>query len=157
MSTTRPRPLRERALEKVDQRGPGECWPWLGQKDEKGYGQVRESNRRSRSLMAHRVVYELLVGLIPEGLTLDHLCRVRHCVNPAHLEPVTNRENILRGDGPAARHARQTHCKYGHPFDEQNTLHRRNGRGRSCRTCQRERSARFRARLALIRELGAVS
>jgi hypothetical protein len=112
--------------------------------------------------MAHRVVYTLLVGPIPEGFTLDHTCHNadstcpggwgcphRRCCNPAHLEPVTHQENILRGEGEAARHSRQTHCVNGHPFDEANTYVRPRGTGRDCRTCRAERKARFNERAAL--------
>ncbi len=85
---------------------------------------------------AHRAAYELYVGPIPEGLTIDHLCRNTLCVNPAHLEAVTMRENILRGTGPSAQAARKTHCLRGHPFDDGNTLFRATGK-RVCRACQR--------------------
>jgi len=92
-----------------------------------------------RSQKAHRVAYELLVGPIPEGLTLDHLCRVRHCVNPDHLEPVTRLENWRRGTGPSAASRRQrskTRCKHGHEFSEENTYVTAAG-ARQCRTCHR--------------------
>lgn len=115
----------------------GDCWLWTGRTSDKGYGRFWVP---PRELMAHRVAYELEVGPIPEGLTLDHLCRVRNCVNPAHLEPVTAGENVLRGEGPTARHARQTHCKHGHEFTEENTLIEPHG-ARSCRACSRRRSA----------------
>ena len=90
------------------------CWLWLGALRE-GYGLY--STRRPKSTRnAHRVVYELLVGPIPSGLQLDHKCRVRRCVNPEHLEPVTPRENVLRGEGVAAQHAKRVTCKNGHPL-----------------------------------------
>jgi hypothetical protein len=86
---------------------------------------------------AHRWSYEALVGPIPPGLEIDHLCRVRNCVNPSHLEPVTKAVNILRGESMSARHARQTHCKSGHPFDAENTRMTTDGQ-RRCRTCDRQ-------------------
>jgi hypothetical protein len=87
---------------------------------------------------AYRITYETLVGPVPNGLELDHLCRVRACVNPGHLEPVTHRVNTLRGETVAARNARATHCPAGHPYDEVNTYADRLGR-RSCRECCRRR------------------
>lgn len=93
---------------------------------------------------AHRYAYELLVGPIPEGLQLDHLCRVRNCVNPGHLEPVTQRENLLRGTGPSARHARAAQCPQGHPYDAANTYTAPNGH-RHCRTCRAAVNRRRRA------------
>lgn len=96
-------------------------------------------------LRVHRVAYELRVGPIPEGMQIDHLCRVRRCVNPAHLEPVSQTENIRRGDSFAGREARQTHCIYGHPFSFENTLLTKSER--RCRACQRRRNKLRKARL----------
>jgi hypothetical protein len=109
------------------------CWLWTGRVDRCGYGAQFLWHRTLT--MPHRYAYELLVGPVAEGLTLDHLCRNRLCVNPAHMEPVTLRENILRGDSPHAINARKTHCKHGHAFDEANTHHGKYGR--TCITCRR--------------------
>lgn len=94
---------------------PSGCWEWTGAVDLNGYGVVYGNGRMRK---AHRVLYEKANGTVPHGLELDHLCRNRKCVNPDHLEPVTHRENILRGVGTAASRARQTHCKHGHEFGE---------------------------------------
>jgi len=126
-----------------DERG---CWPWLAARN-KGYGVIRIGGRSDGHLRAaHRVVYETLIGPVPESLQLDHLCRNRGCVNPEHLEPVTQEENIRRGTGASAQNARKTHCVNGHEFTPENTyVHRRRGRpdARECRTCHntRRRSA----------------
>lgn len=121
---------------------PNGCWLWRGRITNAGYGQIgiREGGRQvTRS--AHRISYETFIGPIPEGLVIDHLCRERRCVNPAHMEPVTQRENVMRSPiGPAALNARKTHCPQGHAYDEINTYWQSNG-GRLCRTCQRERVA----------------
>jgi hypothetical protein len=113
--------------------GPTGCWEWTASKAH-GYGQfgVRAGDVR----MAHRYAYEYLVAPIPVDLQIDHLCRNRRCVNPAHLEPVTLVENVMRGIGPGAVNARKTHCLHGHAFDEANTYTDKSGR-RQCRTCRR--------------------
>jgi hypothetical protein len=109
------------------------CWLWRGgPKDPGVYGQFTLHGRQE---LAHRFAYESLVGPIPSRHTLDHLCRNPRCVNPEHLEPVTHRENILRGTSPAAANARKTHCPRGHPYDEENTVMYRGGR--YCRACRR--------------------
>lgn len=122
--------LAERLWARVDRRGPDECWPWVGRKRPDGYGQLQLG---ARKILAHRAAYELLVGPIPVGLTLDHLCRNRPCVNPAHLEPVSDRENILRGEGTGAQYARRTRCPAGHVFDTTRT-----DGGRRCGRCSAE-------------------
>lgn len=120
---------------------PTGCVEFTGALDSLGYARVIKD---SRSQMVHRLAYELCVGPIPDGLTIDHLCRNRACVNPGHLEPVTHRENVLRSNNPAAINARKTHCKHGHEFTEENTLVSKNGRNRQCRKCAKARSVAFR-------------
>ena len=115
------------------------CWLWTAYVNRDGYGRV-SFNQTMR--LAHRVAYELLVGPIPSGLELDHLCRVPACVNPAHLEPVTHQENIRRGTAGQRckeRAAAVTHCPQGHPYDEENTFIRRDGR-RRCKACSAAKS-----------------
>lgn len=116
---------------------PSGCLLWTGAKSTGGYAVIRINGRLR---YAHRLMYEMFAGPVPEGLQLDHLCRVHHCANPAHLEPVTSRENSLRGTGIPARNAAKTHCPAKHPYDEANT-YRRHGR-RYCRTCLRDAKAR---------------
>ena len=111
------------------------CWLWSGYVQKSGYASYTKMVDGKRPL-AHRFTYEALVGPIPEGMVLDHLCRNRACVNPSHLEPVSMQENILRGEGFAATNAQKTHCKHGHPFDDENTWVYRGLR--HCRTCRRE-------------------
>lgn len=113
------------------------CLIWTGSRL-RGYGKHSFKGKR---VMAHRIAYEIVVGPIPNGLTLDHLCRTRPCIWPFHMEPVTNRVNILRGVGLSAVNATKTHCKRGHPFDEENThlFKTRWGTvGRACKACQRD-------------------
>lgn len=118
----------ERLLRHVD--ASGDCWEWTASTTH-GYG--RFSRQRS-----HRALYEMLVGPVPEGLELDHLCRNRACVNPDHLEPVTRRVNVLRSPLAAGARARQTHCHLGHEFTPANTLISRRNQ-RECRACRRRR------------------
>lgn len=135
------RPIAERFWEKVDKAGSipeyrpelGPCWNWVGNKTAGGYGQF--VIRHGKLVYAHRYAYEALRGPIPATLQIDHLCRVRACVNPWHMEPVTNRENMLRGEAPTAKTWRSNACRRGHAFDEQNTV--RYQGTRHCRTCIR--------------------
>lgn len=112
------------------------CWLWTGLLNGRGYGFF--SVWKYGNLFAHRVAYTLLVGAIPDGMTLDHVrergCINKNCVNPDHLEPVTVKENILRGDGPTARNSRKTHCKRGHEFTPGNTIIRSGFR--QCLACR---------------------
>lgn len=122
----------------------GDCWIWTGHKNRCGYGRLTVDGRR---IAAHRLAYELLVGPVPDGLELDHLCRNRACVRPSHLEPVTHRENTLRGDTIVAAAAAATACPQGHAYDEANTYRYPDGR-RDCRTCRADRRRRHLQRAA---------
>ena len=105
------------------------CWLWTAFLDGKGYGRLNLKGYESPQV--HRIVYKIFVWRLPNTLVIDHLCRVRNCINPAHLEPVPQIVNTLRG-GNAAK----THCVRGHPFDEENTGRNTSG-GRRCRACER--------------------
>lgn len=135
--------LADRLLDKIEEDANG-CWLWTAYTASNGYARI--SVARSKSREAHRVSYELFVGPVPEGLQLDHLCRVRHCINPDHLEPVTSRTNLLRGIGPTAQKAAQTHCTHDHEFTPDNTYYRKaRPTTRACRACRREATRRTRA------------
>lgn len=136
------KPVLDRLMEKVIWNGDeDECWEWQGGKNDSSYGLLRVDGREA---YAHRVSYELFVGPIPDGLEIDHLCRRPNCVNPAHLEAVSHRENILRGTSPAAVSAAKTHCSKGHPLSGPNVYMPQRG-GRQCRTCTREGQRRRRS------------
>lgn len=105
----------ERFWAKVEQ--TDNCWLWTAYIDRGGYG--RFAAVPQTPVLAHRYAYELMVGPIPDGMSLDHLCRVRRCVNPEHLEPVPQIVNTRRGT--SARRAQRTHCMHGHPFSPDNT------------------------------------
>lgn len=141
----------KRFLSKARLDGGVRCWEWTAATS-KGYGRFWLGGRRSsggRRALAHRVSYEHFRGPIPAGLELDHLCGVRHCVNPWHLEPVSCRENLLRGDTLAAANASKTHCKSGHPFAGANLYVDPSG-GRHCRACDRDGHARRRREVAAL-------
>lgn len=152
-------PVADRLWRRVDRAGPvpahrpdlGPCWTWTGSVSKDGYGRIYVPRPRYPMVKVHRVAFELMVGPIPEGLYIDHLCHNgdplcpsagdcfhRRCVNPAHLEAVDRRENNLRGNSFCARHARQTHCYKGHEYTPENTIRSRET-GRQCRTCRLER------------------
>lgn len=108
------------------------CWIWTGSRYKAGYGRFYLGQE---DVYAHRVMYMIFIGEIPKDLHTDHLCRVRECCNPEHLQPVTCRENIMRSPiAPAAINASKTHCKRGHPLSGDNLGVDANG-GRHCRTC----------------------
>ena len=127
----KPRSLAERFWEKVEP--TGFCWGWAGSIDAYGYGRLSIKTPRGwRDGKAHRLAYELLVGPIPHGLDIDHLCRMKHCVNPDHLQPVTRGENTRR------HYSLRTHCKSGHRWTPESTYVKPNGT-RMCRLCKNER------------------
>jgi hypothetical protein len=132
--------LPERFWNKVQTNTSTDCWEWTASLIKSGYGHYRHEGAPRR---AHRVAYEVLVGRIPDGLDLDHLCRTRHCVNPAHLEPVTAAENLRRSPlvaemfaKGASMQASKTHCPKGHEYSPENTRLNRKG-GRVCLQCNR--------------------
>lgn len=131
------KPALERFWDKVKIVDSG-CWEWQGYLT-RGYGYLKDGKKL---VAAHRFAFRLLKGGIPEGMTLDHLCRNRCCVNPDHLEIVTMRTNTLRGNGISAKCARATHCPQGHPYDLFNTYLYPNG-NRRCRICRREQMRQY--------------
>lgn len=153
--STPERPIEERYREKVDQRGPDECWPWLASTRDDGYGQIGVGGRRTN--VAHRVGWTLTYGPIPLGAVVDHRCHNedpacpggacahRACQNPAHWRLATRGGNVLAGKSLPARNALKTHCNAGHAFDAANTYVRRDGY-RDCRRCKAERQAAYLAR-----------
>lgn len=135
--------LAERFWSKVNK--TESCWVWTACKTKLGYGQFGISNV---VYYAHRVAYELVRGRIPDGMVIDHLCRNPSCVNPAHLDVVTQSENIKRGvahSNYSKTMRAKTHCKNGHEFNERNTYFKPNG-NRNCKTCQKSRDKNSRLR-----------
>ena len=118
--------LMRRLENKFDRGSAKSCWEWKGASGSFGHGIVRISGKNH---CAHRVVYELMVGAIPKGLVLDHTCRNPSCVNPNHLDPVSQRENVIRSKT-------MTHCPHGHPYSGDNLYIAPSG-GRQCRACRR--------------------
>lgn len=122
------------------------CWGWNGSLSKTGYARIHLSkNNKTFSVLAHRVSYEMSVGPIAEGLTIDHLCRNRSCTNPDHLEVVSQGENTRRGMSPAMILATRECCNHGHEFTPENTKWKKDGekRYRSCLACDRERQRKF--------------
>lgn len=121
-----------------------DCWEWTAGTLSKGYGSFMREDQTT--VGAHVFAYETFVGPIPEGMEPDHLCRNRLCVRPGHLEAVTRRENVRRGDSPAGINARRDECVNEHPFDEVNTYIRPNG-NRACRICRTAARRRHEAKV----------
>lgn len=132
---------------RVDKDTESGCWIWGGATDRHGYGSVTINYKRHK---AHRLAFELLKGPLIVGMSLDHLCRNPSCVNPDHLEQVTQLENVRRGDAMwvnGLRNAQKTHCKKGHAYTADNTYRPKNG-GRACRKCQSIWQREYQARRA---------
>lgn len=122
--------LEKRLEEKIEYCPTTGCWLWIAAQDGRGYGVVQNTLGQKQLSKAHRVIYRSLIGPIPEDLTLDHLCKTTICVNPDHLEPVTHRENVLRGDSPSAKNAKKSTCPRGHSYNAVD-----NRGGRYCNLC----------------------
>ena len=147
MSRWNPEPPEVRFWRKVNKTDG--CWLWTAAKDDNGYGRFREKGRSGPAKLAHVFAYETLIGPVPEGKELDHICRNPSCVNPAHVEPVTHKVNVQRGLSGKVNNpmTAKTHCPQGHPYDERNTYVNRQGK-RECRTCHRERTRLRRGSIA---------
>ena len=135
--------LDKRFWEKVDRGAANGCWNWTASLKSRGYGRFYLNGKYH---LAHRISYETLCGDVPDGLQLDHLCRNRSCVNPTHLEPVTCRENLLRGDTFNAKNASKTICPLGHAYSGV-YVDKRGHTLRTCKKCRADREARRRERL----------
>ena len=128
------------------------CWPWIGELTPQGYGRYHFSQK----FLAHRISWEVTNGRIPKGLTIDHLCRNRRCVNPAHMEVVSPAVNTLRGFNPLAQNKRKTNCPRGHPLTEGNLIPSQIKLGwRNCLICRRISQRRYeeRKKLGLVKRV----
>lgn len=128
--------LPERFWKKVSPEPNSGCWLWIGACDKTGYGRIVAARPNRVSMAAHRMSYEALIGKFDKSLDIDHLCRVRCCVNPDHLEPVTRQENLRRGTKPRHPNCDKTHCPQGHPYEGDNLFVDRGKR--HCMTCKRK-------------------
>ena len=117
----------------------GRCWIWMAALHSNGYGLFWKDGKHVR---AHLIAYELLCGPVPKGCEPDHLCRRRRCINPAHIEFVTHKENVLRGNGVCALNARKRRCPRGHRYTEANTIRETDGH-RECRQCKQKRDREY--------------
>lgn len=145
------KPLLDRFNEKYMPEPNSGCWIWLGYIRPDGYGEIQRGRRGEGTALAHRISYELFKGEIPAHLETGHLCRVRCCVNPDHLETVPRRISIARGDGPRVHkemYAQMTHCRAGHLYTPLNTYEWKTKKGytaRRCRACNRLRMQQYRS------------
>ena len=130
--------MKEQRLLQLFDKAPSGCWLWRGCKNRHGYGNVNSKTYGTK--MAHRAVYARLVGTIPQGKEIDHLCRNRACVNPEHLEIVDHKTNCARGS-----RSFKTHCIHGHALTPENRYVYKNGK-RECRTCRTWATRRYTAR-----------
>lgn len=150
-------PKTSRIRESLTQDLPADrCWPWLGRRGTNGYGIAVWPGERTRGTTAHRMIWTLFFGDVPEGMHIDHSCHDsaactggnqcahRACVNPAHLRPLSPLDNTMRNDGPSSLNARKVECSRGHGFTPENTYTDPRGR-RACRTCQRAHWRRYAA------------
>jgi hypothetical protein len=137
--------IEERLWKRYEVDGETGCWNWTGAISNRSYGSIYFEGRMQK---AHRVMWRLERGEVPEGLDLDHLCRNRLCINPAHLEPVTRSENLRRSP-LMDRHSGRTHCIRGHGFTAENTRLKPGNGHRVCKTCMRMHIRNWRARNAI--------
>lgn len=138
-------PVIERVMAQVVEVESG-CWEWRGGTNGIGYGTIGKGGRVGGRVYCHRVTYESFIGEIPSGLVLDHLCRNPICCNPWHVEPVTQRVNLLRGETLTATNVAKTACPQGHPYAGANLYVRPVDGSRHCRTCAKEYQRNLRAR-----------
>lgn len=140
------RPIKDRIHDSVNITDTGfdtPCWLWKKSLIWSGYAKTWY---QGKTVAAHRLSYEVFIGPIPDGLQVDHLCKIKHCVNPEHLEPVTPRTNVMRADTVAARNAAKTHCGEGHEYAGDNLLIVQTTGERRCRTCTNETARQYRNR-----------
>lgn len=135
---------------------PFGCWEWTATKNSYGYGRIWDGDRL---VLAHRAVWEVLIAPLSDDVDLDHLCRNPGCVNPAHLQPVDHRENVLRGTSIPAENARKTECVNGHEFTPENTIIRtppsRNHPTRACRICKNASNRKWKRNRRAMQEMGS--